>query len=99
VISHPAAHFSKAVENERAGESRELQRSGSAALLKHTRWCLLKRPENRTEPQSIPLRKLVKRNLRTVRAYLLKEDLQTWTSLVCKSREWPPRGTSSTLRP
>jgi len=44
--------------------------------LKHTRWCLLKRPENLTESQSVQLREVVQLNLRTVRAYLLKEDFQ-----------------------
>jgi transposase len=60
----------------RAGESRELKRSGSGSVLKHTRWYLLKRPENLTKSQSIRLREVVKLNLRTVRAYLLKEDFQ-----------------------
>ena len=44
--------------------------------MKHTRWCLLKRPENLTESQSVQLREVVQLNLRTVRAYLLKEDFQ-----------------------
>ena len=69
-------HFSKAVDEVRASESRDLKRSGTAPVLKHTRWCLLKRPENLTESQSVRLRELVQLNLRTVRAYLLKEDFQ-----------------------
>jgi transposase len=73
---HIMMHFSKAVDEVRAGESRELKRSGSGSVLKHTRWCLRKRPENLTKSQSIRLRELVKLNLRTVRAYLLKEDFQ-----------------------
>ena len=73
---HIMMHFSKAVDEVRAGESRELKRSGSGSVLKHTRWCLLKRPENLTKSQSIRLRELVKLNLRTVRAYLLKEAFQ-----------------------
>jgi transposase len=73
---HIMTHFSKAVDEVRASESRDLKRSGTAPVLKHTRWCLLKRPENLTESQSVRLRELVKLNLRTVRAYLLKEDFQ-----------------------
>ena len=37
---------------------------------------MLKRPENLTKGQDSKLRHLLKYNLRTVRAYLLKEDLQ-----------------------
>ena len=45
-----------------------------------SRWCLLKRPENLTENQVDRLTDLLACNLRTVRAYLLKEDFQRfWT--------------------
>src|SRR5206468_4698904 len=44
--------------------------------LKHTRWCLLKRKQNLTPDQRFRLRDLLHYNLRTVRAYLLKEDFQ-----------------------
>jgi transposase len=40
-----------------------------------TRWCVLKRRANLTEPQRFRLRDLLRYNLRTVRAYLLKEGL------------------------
>ena len=46
-------------------------------MLKHSRWLLLKRPENLTDGQAKRLAELVRRNLRTVRAYLLKEDFQS----------------------
>lgn len=46
-------------------------------MLKHSRWLLLKRPENLTDGQAERLAELVRRNLRTVRAYLLKEDFQS----------------------
>jgi hypothetical protein len=38
--------------------------------LKHTRWCLLKRPGNLTTKQTGLLRGLLRLNLRTDRAYL-----------------------------
>ena len=41
-----------------------------------SRWCLLKRPENLTDKQVDQLQDLLTCNLRTVRAYLLKEDFQ-----------------------
>jgi transposase len=41
---------------------------------------LLKRPENLTDKQEIKLAELVQYNLRSIRAYLLKEDFQQfWT--------------------
>ena len=41
---------------------------------------MLKRPENRTQKQTAKLRELMKYNLRTMRAYLMKEDFQQfWT--------------------
>jgi transposase len=45
-------------------------------VLKGSRWCFLKRPENLTANQSYSLRELLKYNLKSVRAYLLKEDFQ-----------------------
>ena len=46
-------------------------------MLKRSRWLLLKRPEKLTGEQRGRLAELVRRNLRTVRAYLLKEDFQS----------------------
>ena len=45
-------------------------------VLKKSRWCLLKRPENLTDKQRIRLRDLLRFNLQSVRAYLLKEEFQ-----------------------
>lgn len=45
-------------------------------MLTHSRWCLLKRPEHLTEKQSLKLKDLLACNLKTIRAYLLKEEFQ-----------------------
>ena len=45
-------------------------------MLKKKRWCLLKRPENLTDKQRVSLRELLGYNLKSVRAYLLKEEFQ-----------------------
>ena len=45
-------------------------------MLKRTRWLLLKRPENLSQAQEPKLAELLQYNLRSVRAYLLKEDFQ-----------------------
>jgi len=73
---HIMAHLSKAIDKVRAEEARELKAKGYQPVLKNTRWLLLKRPENLTEKQEPRLAELVRYNLRSVRAYLLKEDFQ-----------------------
>jgi transposase len=49
---------------------------GPHTLLKKTRWHLFKREENLKEEQRFRLRDLLRYNLKTVRAYLLKEAFQ-----------------------
>ena len=71
------SHFSQAIDEVRAAEARKLAAEGRARLLKHSRWLLLKRPENLTDGQAERLAELVRRNLRTVRPYLLKDDFQS----------------------
>ena len=46
-------------------------------MLKRSCWLLLKRPEKLTGEQRGRLAELVRRNLRTVRVYLLKENFQS----------------------
>lgn len=77
---HLVARLNKAVDEVRAEEARRLKADGYEPVLKHSRWCLLKRPENLTAKQTVKLQELLRYNLRTVRAYLHKEDLQRfWT--------------------
>ena len=73
---HIMSHMSKAIDEIRAGEARDLAARGLEPVLKSARWCLLKRPENLTAKQEVRLADLVRYNLRAVRAYLLKEDFQ-----------------------
>ena len=49
---------------------------GYEPLLTITRWLLLKRPQNLTNKQEAKLSDLLQYNLKSVRAYLLKEDFQ-----------------------
>lgn len=77
---HIMAHFSKALDEVRAKEVKELKEKGYDPVLTKTRWLLLKRPENLTDKQEIKLADLLRYNLRSVRAYLLKEEFQLfWT--------------------
>lgn len=73
---HVVANLNKAIEQVRAEEARRMRRDGYEPVLKHTRWSLLKRPRNLTGRQRDTLKDLLKYNLRTVRAYLLKEEFQ-----------------------
>jgi transposase len=83
---HIMAHFSKRIDKVRAEESRKLKSQGLEPVLTHSRWCLLKRPENLTDKQDIKLADLLQYNLKTVRAYLLKEDFQSFWDY--KSATW-----------
>lgn len=73
---HIVAKMNDALDDVRAGEARRMSQAGHEPLLKKTRWCLLKRKQNLTPKQKFRLRDLLRYNLRTVRAYLLKEDFQ-----------------------
>ncbi len=74
------SHMGKAIDEDRANEVKDLKSKGKEPLLTRSRWCLLKRPENLTDNQVDKLKDLLAYNLRTIRAYLLKEDFQQfWT--------------------
>ncbi len=102
---HIMATMNKKVDKVRAEETRQLKADGYEPILKHSRWCLLKRPENRTAKQTSKLRDLLKYNLRTMRAYLIKEDFQqfwnykspTWAGKFLD--QWCTRAMRSKLQP
>lgn len=102
---HLVARLNKAVDEVRAEEAQRLQADGYEPVLKHSRWCLLKRPANLTDLQTVKLQELLKYNLRSVRAYLHKEELQRlweyqspfWAGEFL--REWIRRVLRSRLKP
>jgi transposase len=73
---HIVAKMNKALDEVRAGESRRMAGEGLEPVLKKSRWLLLKREENLKVEQRFRLRDLLRYNLKTVRAYLLKEAFQ-----------------------
>jgi transposase len=73
---HIVAKMNEALDDVRAAESRKMAQDGHEPLLKKSRWCILKRKANLTSQQKFRLRDLLRYNLQTVRAYLLKEDFQ-----------------------
>jgi transposase len=111
---HIMANLNKALDKVRAAEARALNAQGQGEVLKHSRWCILKRPENLTDKQAEKLSDLLRRNLKIVRAYLLKEQFQLfwdyispawagkfldqWTAAVMRSRIGPLKGFACSLR-
>lgn len=77
---HIMTHFSKALDEVRAGEVKELKSKGYEPVLTKSRWLLLKRPEHLSDAQESKLAELLQYNLRSVRSYLLKEEFQLFWS-------------------
>jgi transposase len=73
---HLMKKMNEAIDQVRRDEVPRLKQAGYEEVLKHSRWCLLKRPENLTDQQTVKLAELMKHNLRSVRARLLREDFQ-----------------------
>lgn len=106
---HIAAKMNKAIDEVRAKETREAAARGRLdkikVVLTHSRWCLLKRVENLTAKQSIKLKELLVCNLRTVRAYLLKEEFQLFWEYVSPvwaekfMEQWCTKAMRSRLEP
>ena len=111
---HIVAKLNRAIDEVRAGEHRQLQTDGYEPVLKNSRWCLLKRWANLTESQEAKLNDLLQYNLKSVRAYLLKEDfngfwdyvspawaekfLDRWCTRVMRSRIEPMKKVARTIR-
>jgi transposase len=73
---HVMAQMNKAIDEVRAAEAKRLVADGHEPVLKQSRWVLLKQPENLTEKQTAKPQELLKYNLRSVRAYPLREEFQ-----------------------
>lgn len=73
---HIMKNMNEALDQVRREEATRLKQDGYEPVLKHSRWCLLKRPENLTDKQTVKLAELLKYNLQSVRGYLLREDFQ-----------------------
>jgi transposase len=83
---HVMAKMNKAIDEVRAAEARQLKTDGYEPILKHTRWCFLKRPEHLTDKQTVTISEVLQYNLRTVRAYLQKVEFQRFWEY--KSAYW-----------
>ena len=111
---HVMQKFGKALDEIRAEEAKRMQRDGYEPILKRSRWCFLKRPANLTDKQTVKLSELLKYNLKTVRAYLMREEFQQlweyksaawagkfldeWTTRVMRSKLEPMKKIARTIR-
>jgi len=111
---HIMQMLGQAIDQVRRDEARRLKEDGYEPILKRSRWCFLKRPENLTDKQTVTLKELLDYNLKTVRAYLCREEFQRfweyrsagwagkfldeWTSRVMRSRLEPMKKVARSLR-
>ena len=111
---HIVAKMNKAIDEIRAGEAKRLKADGYEPILKHSRWCFLKRPENLTDKQTVKLTDVLQYNLKTVRAYLHKGEfdrfwqyksaywagkfLDEWCTRVMRSKLEPLKKVACSLR-
>jgi transposase len=111
---HIVANMNKALDNVRAEETSRMKREGRAPVLRKSRWLLLRRSESLGTDQHFRLRDLLRYNLKTVRAYLLKEAFQQlweynspvwagkfldeWCRQTMRSRIEPMKKIASSLR-
>jgi len=111
---HVMQMAAKAVDEVRRAEVKKLKASGKAPVLADARYLLLKNRENLNERQSSRLGDLLKINIATVKAYLLKEQLRhfwsyttphwagrfldQWTATVMRTRLEPFRAVARSFR-
>ena len=102
---HIAKKLNEAVDEVRRDEVKELKNAGNDNVLEKSKYILLKRPENLSDKQSGRLEELVKINLSSIKAYLLKEDFQGFWSMRYKSwagkflEDWADMAMESELKP
>jgi len=73
---HVVKLANEAVHELRRGEARERKGTSEAAVLKGSRWALLKAPENLRPAEQVRLAEVAQLNQRVYRGYLLKEELR-----------------------
>lgn len=111
---HIAKKLNEAVDEVRKQETKELASKGYEPILKKSRYCFLKRSCNLTDNQVVQLKELLAYNLKTVRAYQIKESfdvfwgyvsvhhaqnyLRTWCARTMRSRLKPLKKFVKTLR-
>jgi len=103
---HIIQHLNKAVNQVRIDEVRQLRQEGyDEDVLRHTKYCFLKNAGNLTEKQHLKLNDVLEYDLRSVRAYQLKESFQFFWSYTSPYwaqwylEKWCTRAMRSRLEP
>lgn len=111
---HIAKKLGEAVDQVRRDETKELHAGGYEPVLGNSRYCFLKRTENLSDKQSARLDEVLQYDLKSVRAYYLKESfdgfwhydsprwarwyLKKWCARAMRSRLPPMKKFVKTLR-
>lgn len=111
---HIVQKLNKALDKVRASETKRLSQEGYEAVLTHTKYCFLKNKENLTPKQKTKLTDILRYDLKSVRAFLLKESfrlfwnytspywaqwyLEKWCTRAMRSRLDPIKDFVKTLR-
>jgi transposase len=102
---HIMKKFNEAIDEVRRQEVKKLKAEEKENVLENGRWVLLKKVANLTQNQTHKLSEILKINLSSVKAYLLKEDFQrfwaykspTWADKFLE--DWVTRTMKSKLEP
>ncbi len=102
---HIVKKLNEAVDSVRKEESKQLKQQGYEPVLDKTKYCFLKNEENLTDRQKIKLDDILQYDLKSVRAYLLKNSFQAfwqykspyWAQWFLK--KWCARTMRSRLQP
>jgi transposase len=73
---HIMRKFNEAIDEIRRSEVKQFKFQNQENVLERGRWLLLKRPKNLSEKQTAHLGDLLKLNLSSVKAYIMREDFQ-----------------------
>lgn len=102
---HIMKKFNAAIDEVRRREVKQLEEQEKENVLVNGRWLLLKKVTHLTQKQTVRLGQLLKMNLASVKAYLMREDFQqfwtyhsaTWASKFL--RDWVSRTMRTKLEP
>ncbi|KRP34499.1 MAG: transposase [Opitutaceae bacterium BACL24 MAG-120322-bin51] len=102
---HIVKKLGEAVDQVRREETKQLHADGYEPVLSNSRYCFLKRSENLSDKQDLKLNEVLQYDLKSVRAYYLKESFDAfwhynspqWASWYLK--KWCTRAMRSRLEP
>ncbi len=102
---HIMKKFNEAIDTIRREEVNAFKKKGQENVLVKSRWLLLKKPEHLSEKQTVRLGELLKINLSSIKAYMMREDFQRFwefTDQACAAKflqDWVTRTLQSNLEP